>query len=61
MLALSEVEVRLVADGDGATRVALSLVQRLQGMALLGSFLVRRAARRQLDEALDGLEALVWR
>ncbi len=61
VLALSEVEVRLVADGDGATRVALSLVQRLQGMALLGSFLVRRAARRQLDEALDGLEALVWR
>jgi hypothetical protein len=28
------------------------LVQRLQGMALLGSFIVRRAARRQLDEAL---------
>ena len=61
VLTLSEVEVRLVADGDGATRVALSLVQRLRGMALLGSFLVRRAARRQLDEALDGLEALVWR
>ena len=61
VLALSEVEVRLAADGAGATRVALSLDQRLRGMALLGSFMVRRAARRQLDGALDGLEALVAR
>jgi uncharacterized protein YndB with AHSA1/START domain len=61
VLAASEVEVRLERDGDAATRVAMSLVQRLRGMALLGSFLVRRAARRQLDGALDGLEALVER
>jgi uncharacterized protein YndB with AHSA1/START domain len=61
VLAASEVEVRLERDGDAATRVAMSLVQRLRGMALLGGFLVRRAGRRQLDGALDGLEALVRR
>jgi uncharacterized protein YndB with AHSA1/START domain len=61
VLARSEVEVRLERDGDAATRVAMSLVQRLRGIALLGSFLVRRAGRRQLDAALDGLEALVAR
>jgi uncharacterized protein YndB with AHSA1/START domain len=61
VLAASEVEVRLERDGDAATRVAMSLVQRLRGMALLGSFLVRRAGRRQLEGALDGLEALVVR
>ncbi|CAN5204853.1 hypothetical protein BH20ACT16_BH20ACT16_15130 [soil metagenome] len=61
VLAQSEVEVRLEPDGDGATRVVLSLVQRLNGVATFGSFMVRRAGRRQLDDALKGLEALVAR
>jgi hypothetical protein len=43
------------------THVAISLSQRPRGLALLGAFMVRAAARRQLDEALDGLEALVGR
>jgi len=60
VLAHSEVEVRLEPDG-AATRVAVSLVQRLRGVARLGSFIVRNAGRRQLDSALDGLEALVGR
>ncbi len=59
ILAASEVEVRLEPEGESRTRVAMSLVQRLSGMALLGSFMVRSAGRRQLDEALNGLEALV--
>jgi uncharacterized protein YndB with AHSA1/START domain len=61
VLASSEVELRLEPEGDAATRVALALVQRLHGIALLGSFLVRKAARRQLDDALDALETLVVR
>ena len=61
MLAVSEVEVRLAPDGGARTRVALSLVQRLRGIGLLGSFMVRQAGRRQLDDALAGLEALVAR
>ncbi|HVF78685.1 MAG TPA: SRPBCC family protein [Solirubrobacteraceae bacterium] len=59
VLAESEVEVRLEPDGDAATCVVLSLVQRLNGIAMLGSFTVRKAGRRQLDDALNGLEALV--
>jgi carbon monoxide dehydrogenase subunit G len=61
VLAASEVEVRLEPAGEAGTRVALSLAQRLRGMALLGSFMVASAARRQLDDALNGLEALVGR
>jgi uncharacterized protein YndB with AHSA1/START domain len=60
ILARSETEIRLEPAGD-ATHVAISLSQRPRGLALLGSFMVRAAARRQLDEALDGLEALVGR
>jgi uncharacterized protein YndB with AHSA1/START domain len=58
ILARSETAIRLQPDGDG-TCVAISLTQRPRGLALLGSFMVRAAARRQLEEALDGLEALV--
>jgi uncharacterized protein YndB with AHSA1/START domain len=60
ILARSETEIRLEAAGD-ATHVAISLAQRPRGLALLGAFMVRAAARRQIDEALDGLEALVGR
>ncbi len=58
ILAASETEVRLEPDG-AATRVAISLSQRPRGLALLGAYMVRSAARRQVDEALAGLEALV--
>ena len=61
VLAESQVEVRLEPAGDAGTRVAMALVQRVRGLAVLGSFMVRSAGRRQLDEALDGLEALVGR
>jgi carbon monoxide dehydrogenase subunit G len=55
LLARSETQVTLEADGDGATRVELRLDQKLQGVSRLGGFMVRRAARRQLDTALDAL------
>jgi uncharacterized protein YndB with AHSA1/START domain len=48
-------EVRL-DPRDGCTAVTLSLRQRLRGLNRLGGPLVRRAAGRMLDEALDGLE-----
>jgi len=57
ILSASETEVRL-APAAGGTRVMLQLRQRLRGTARLGGFLVRRAARRQLDEALDALGRL---
>ncbi|MDQ3722837.1 MAG: SRPBCC family protein [Actinomycetota bacterium] len=52
-------EIRLGPVSDAATGVAITLAQRLRGLGLLGGFMVRRAGRRQLDRALDGLEALV--
>ena len=49
--------VRLSPDADG-TRVDLLVEQRLQGFAFFGGVMVRRATKRQLGEALDGLRAL---
>lgn len=43
---------------DGGTQVTISQRQRLRGSARTGGFLLRRATRRKLDEALDGLEQL---
>jgi uncharacterized protein YndB with AHSA1/START domain len=59
ILTASSVEIRLERAGDAATRVAITLAQRLRGLGLLGGVMVRSAGRRQLDGALDGLEALV--
>jgi uncharacterized protein YndB with AHSA1/START domain len=44
--------------GAGGTRVTLELRQRLRGLSRLGGFMLGRANRRVLDEALDALEAL---
>ena len=44
---------------DGGTQVTLRVQQKMRGMARFGGFLVRGAARRQLDEALDRLEQLL--
>jgi uncharacterized protein YndB with AHSA1/START domain len=41
---------------DGRTTVELRSTQRLRGLARLGSFMVRRATARLLEEALAGLE-----
>jgi uncharacterized protein YndB with AHSA1/START domain len=48
-------EVALAAAGEG-TAVTLTEEQRARGTARLGGFMVRRAARRRLDEALAALE-----
>lgn len=55
VFALQRTSVALEPHGSG-TKVTLELDQRLHGSARLGGLLVRRAGRRQLDEALDGLE-----
>ncbi len=48
-----------VEERDGGSRVTLTAVQKLRGMSRFGGFLAKRGMRRQLDEALDGLEALL--
>ena len=47
-------EVALAPDGGG-TAVTLIVTQRGRGTARLGMWMMRRATRRRLDEALDGL------
>ena len=54
VFAAADTEVRL-ADADGGTRVTLTADERLRGRFKLGGFIVRRAARRRLDDALVGL------
>jgi uncharacterized protein YndB with AHSA1/START domain len=45
-------------DGTG-TRVTLELRMRMRGYSRTGGFMVKRAARRRLDEALDGLARIL--
>jgi uncharacterized protein YndB with AHSA1/START domain len=57
---LRESVTGVVLVGDGAaTRVELRLVRRLRGLARFGGVQMRRAARKELDEALAQLEAVL--
>ena len=56
ILSENRTEVRLEPESDGATRVQLQSIQHLRGYSRFGGFLFRRATRRKLDAALDGLE-----
>src|ERR687894_335749 len=56
ILSAAVTEVSLQPAAEGQTRVQLKLTQRLRGLYRFGSPTVRRAARAQLDEALDGLQ-----
>ena len=58
VLAERRVEARLEPAGDG-TQVTLELRQRGRGWARFGGLMLRRAARRELDGALAGLERAV--
>ena len=58
ILESAETEIRLEPAGETGTRVTLEQDQRLRGLARFGGFMARRAARRSLDSALDGLETL---
>lgn len=57
VLAESVTELELEAAGD-ATLVRLTTRLRLRGLSRFGGFQVTRATRRQLDGALQGLQAL---
>ena len=49
-------EISISPDDSRGARIELKAVHRLRGRSRFGGFMARRAARRQLDEALDGLE-----
>jgi uncharacterized protein YndB with AHSA1/START domain len=54
VLSESVIEVVLEPAGDG-TKVTIEQRQKLRGYSRTGGFLLKRATRRKLDEALDGL------
>jgi uncharacterized protein YndB with AHSA1/START domain len=58
VLSASVTEARLAPAGEG-TELRLELRQSPRGWARVGGFILRRAARRQLDEALDGMARAV--
>jgi uncharacterized protein YndB with AHSA1/START domain len=58
VLSVSVTEARLSAVGEGIT-LTLELRQTPAGWARLGRLMLRRAARRQLDDALDGMARCV--
>lgn len=61
ILRSSAVEIALTAEAGG-TKVTLTLDEALRGLARLGSAMIGGAAKRRLDDALDGIErALVRR
>jgi uncharacterized protein YndB with AHSA1/START domain len=57
ILASSTTEIALAAEGDG-TRVTVSLDQRPRGWARFAPFQFRGAGRRQVQGAVEGLDAV---
>jgi uncharacterized protein YndB with AHSA1/START domain len=53
----SVIEITL-KPADGGTEVTIRQQQRLRGYSRTGGFLLKRATRSKLDEALDGLEQI---
>jgi len=53
--AITEVTVE---PEDGGTRIELTLRQKLRGYSRAGGWMLRRATRTRLDEALEGLERI---
>jgi uncharacterized protein YndB with AHSA1/START domain len=56
ILSESVTAISLEPDAGGGTEVELRLVQKLRGLARFGGLMVRRAAAKRLEAALDGLE-----
>jgi hypothetical protein len=57
---LSEAVTELLLEPAGAgTQVTLVQNQQLRGYSRTGGFLLRRATRKRLDEALEGLERIL--
>ncbi len=49
----------MVEPAGERTRVTIALTQRLRGLSRTGGFMMRRATRTRVDEALRGLEEAV--
>ncbi len=56
LLSESTIEITLEPEGEDRTKVRLTADQALRGKTRFGGTMVRRATRRNLDAALDGLK-----
>jgi uncharacterized protein YndB with AHSA1/START domain len=54
--AITEIQLE---PAEGGTRIRIELRQKLRGYSRVGGFMLRRASRMKLDEALDGLERIL--
>jgi uncharacterized protein YndB with AHSA1/START domain len=57
ILQSSSVQIDLEPDGDGETRISVRAEQRLRGLSRLGSPMMRTGTGRNLEAAIDGIEA----
>lgn len=57
-LRASQTEIKLEPE-DAGTRVTLTADQQLRGLSRFGGLMMRRAAKRRLSDALDGLDEAV--
>jgi uncharacterized protein YndB with AHSA1/START domain len=57
ILQSSRTQIDLAPHGDGEAKVSLRSVQKLRGLSRLGSPMMRGGSGRNLDAALDGIEA----
>jgi uncharacterized protein YndB with AHSA1/START domain len=58
LLSEATIELELEEQGEGRTRVRLTADQSLRGKTRFGGMMVRRATKRTLNAALDGLKDL---
>ena len=58
LLSEATIELELEEKDGDSTRVRLTADQTLRGKTRFGGMMVRRAAKRTLDDALDGLKRL---
>lgn len=58
ILSSSEITIEVAADDAGGSSITLQLSRTMRGLSRFGGFMNRRAADRQLDEALDNLERI---
>jgi uncharacterized protein YndB with AHSA1/START domain len=58
---ITEVVLERAEGAEDGTRVTIAQRQKLRGYSRTGGFLLRRATRQKLEEALEGLERIVPR
>ncbi len=54
----SQTTVELAPRGSGGTEISITLERKLRGLGRFGGLMMKRAAKRQVEEALGSLEGI---